>query len=296
MSFFVLAAILLITLPLSILVFQAISADAGTRKLVRRNLIVGPVLKAPSSRTPNEALTGAARRLVPASYAARLDKLLVRAGRPAGMPFERLIVIKPLLGLGVFFIGLLFLFNAPGKLGVFLLLVSTALAYFTPDVLLDSRGKTRQEEIQLALPNTLDQMLIAVEAGMGFEAAMARAARTGSGPLAMELSRTLQDIQMGRTRADAYQALVERTDVRDLNTFVRAIVQADKYGIAIGKVLRTQANEMRLKRRQRAEEQAMKVPVKILFPLIFTILPVLFIVVLSPAIVGIIHLLGGGGL
>jgi tight adherence protein C len=89
-------------------------------------------------------------------------------------------------------------------------------------------------------------------------------------------------------------SLADRTDVKDLKSFVRAIVQADKYGISIGRVLRTQADELRTKRRQRAEEKAMKIPVKILFPLIFTILPVLFIVILSPAVIGIMKLLGGG--
>lgn len=144
--------------------------------------------------------------------------------------------------------------------------------------------------MQYALPNMLDQMLISVEAGVGFEVAMSKAADNSSGPLAEEFVRTLQDIQVGRSRRDAYLDLGERAGFPELRSFIRAVVQADQYGIAIANVLRTQAHEMRLKRRQRAEEHAMKIPVKILFPLITVILPALFIVVLGPSVINIIKL------
>ena len=126
-------------------------------------------------------------------------------------------------------------------------------------------------------------MTIAVEAGLGFESAMARAGSNGKGPLAEELVRTLQDIAVGQPRREAYLALAERTGVADLRRFIRAVVQADAYGISIADVLRTQAQEMRLKRRQRAEEKAMQIPVKVIFPLMLCILPTLFIVLLGPA-------------
>ena len=125
-------------------------------------------------------------------------------------------------------------------------------------------------------------MTIAVEAGLGFESAMARAGRNGKGPLAEELVRTLQDIAVGQPRREAYLALADRTGVADLRRFIRAVVQADAYGVSIADVLRTQAQEMRLKRRQRAEEKAMQIPVKVIFPLILCILPTLFIVLLGP--------------
>jgi tight adherence protein C len=131
-------------------------------------------------------------------------------------------------------------------------------------------------------------MLISVQAGLGFEAAMARTAQNGTGPLADEMTRTLQDMQVGRSRKEAYLAMSDRVDVPDLRSFIRAIVQADAYGIAIAKVLKVQAHEMRTKRRQRAEEHAMKIPVKILFPLIFFIFPTLFIILLGPAVMNII--------
>ena len=140
------------------------------------------------------------------------------------------------------------------------------LGYFIPDLMLYSKGMERQKAMQLELANTLDQMLISVEAGLGFEGAMARAGENGKGPLAEELVRTLQDMQVGRSRRESYLALAERTNIPELRSFVQAVVQADTYGIAISRVLRVQAKVMRVKRRQRAEEKAMKLPVMILFP------------------------------
>ena len=138
------------------------------------------------------------------------------------------------------------------------------------------------------MPDTLDQMTIAVEAGLGFDSAMARAGKNGKGPLAEELVRTMQDIQVGQSRRQAYESLASRTGVPDLRKFVRAIIQADLYGISVADVLRTQAAEMRMKRRQRAEEKAMQIPVKVIFPLMLCILPVLFIVLLGPAAMDIV--------
>jgi tight adherence protein C len=174
--------------------------------------------------------------------------------------------------------------QASGGLIALTVLISV-VGYFVPDLLLYSRGLERQTAIGLELPDTLDQMLIAVEAGLGFEAAMTRAGENGKGPLADELIRTLQDMRVGMSRKHAYQALSRRTKVPDLNAFIRAVVQADAYGISISAVLRTQAKEMRVKRRQRAEEKAMQIPVKVLFPLMLFILPVLFIAVLGPTVI-----------
>ena len=132
-------------------------------------------------------------------------------------------------------------------------------------------------------------MTIAVEAGLGFDSAMARAGRNGTGPLAQELIRTLQEIQVGQLRRTAYEQLAQRTDVPDLRRFVRALIQADAYGISVADVLRTQAAELRLKRRQRAEEKAQQVPVKVIFPLLVCILPVLFIVLLGPTVINMME-------
>ena len=165
----------------------------------------------------------------------------------------------------------------------------TIVGYFLPELLAHNHAQKRSE---IELADTLDQMTIAVEAGLGFDGAMARVGSTGRGPLTEELVRTQQDIQMGSSRKAAFRALAERTDLYDLRRFVRAIIQADTYGMSIAGVLHTQADEMRLKRRQRAEEQAQKAPVKILAPLMLCILPVLFIVVMGPAVLNMIETFG----
>jgi tight adherence protein C len=207
------------------------------------------------------------------------------------MPLEKLIISKPILALFGALLGLLVFRNSPSLQSVGVGIFISAFGYFVPDLLVYNKGIKRQQAIELELPNTLDQMLISVEAGLGFEAAMARAAQYGDGPLAQELLRTLQDMQVGRPRQEAYQALADRSSVSDLRSFVRAVVQADKYGIGLAKVLRTQAKQARVKRRQRAEEKAMKLPVKVLFPLLVFIFPVLFIVLLGPAAINIMNTL-----
>ena len=230
-----------------------------------------------------------ARRLTPRGTVKRLERLIIRAGRPQGWTIERLIVVKLGLPLIVVLLGLLLVSSRPEPL-LFLLALGTAVVcYFLPELLLTSRSQERNEEIQLELADTLDQMTIAVEAGLGFDSAMARAGRNGTGPLAQELIRTLQEIQVGQLRRTAYENLAQRTDVPDLRRFVRAIIQADAYGISVADVLRTQAAEMRLKRRQRAEEKAQQVPVKVIFPLLVCILPVLFIVLLGPTVINMME-------
>jgi tight adherence protein C len=201
---------------------------------------------------------------------------------------SRLCAVKLVLVLVVGALALLFVASAPGPITFAVTGLVVLLVYFLPELLLYSEGQKRSQAIALELADTLDQMSIAVEAGLGFESAMAQVARNGHGPLAQELVRTLQDMQVGQTRRQAYEGLAQRADVRDLRRFISAVIQADAYGIAIADVLRTQAGEMRLKRRQRAEEKAMKIPVKVIFPLLFCILPVLFIVLLGPAVIGII--------
>lgn len=230
-----------------------------------------------------------ARRLTPTGTIRRLERLTVRAGRPTGWSLQRLVVAKVVLPLVVILLGLMLLRANPEPLLLLLVLGTAAVCYFLPELLLSSRSQERNDEIQLELADTLDQMTIAVEAGLGFDAAMARAGRNGTGPLAQELIRTLQEIQVGQLRRTAYESLALRTDVPDLRRFVRAIIQADAYGISVADVLRTQASEMRVKRRQRAEEKAQQVPVKVIFPLLTCILPVLFIVLLGPTVINMME-------
>lgn len=226
---------------------------------------------------------------VPQGYAGWLEKQIVLAGRPPGWSVARLLTWKVVLATAGGALGMLFVFaGGPQPLKVLLSVVAVVLLFFLPDVLINSRAHDRQQAIQLALPDNLDQMTIAVEAGLGFDAAMAKAAQHSSGPLSEELIRVLQDMSIGRTRRDAFHELERRTNSVDLRRFGRAIIQADAYGIAVGDVLRVQAAEMRLKRRQRAEEQAMKVTVKIVFPLVVCLLPALLIVVMTPGVLNAI--------
>ena len=231
------------------------------------------------------------RRLTPGRSVRRLDRMLSKAGRPPAWPLERVLAAKLILpplfaALSLYYIQR----AAPGSLPILVGVVATVVSYFLPDLLLHSRAQERSNKITLELPDTLDQMTIAVEAGLGFDSAMARAGKNGKGPLAEEMVRTLQDMQVGQSRRQAYDSFGTRTDVPDLRKFVRAIVQGDKYGVSVADVLRTQAAEMRMKRRQRAEQKAMQIPVKVIFPLMLCILPVLFIVLLGPAVLDILRI------
>lgn len=233
------------------------------------------------------------KTLLPTWYRSWLEQQIVFAGRPSLFTMTRIVAGKPLLAilLGGFAFLLLGSLPAPSRVG--LAAFALLLGFFTPDVLVYGRAVDRQQKLESALPDTLDQMTISVEAGLGFEASMAKAATNGSGPLAEELIRTLQDMSIGRTRRAAYEALATRTSSKDVRRFTRAINQGEDFGLAIADVLHVQASEMRLKRRQRAEEKAMKVPVKVTFPLIVCILPVLFIILLTPAALSIIKAFSG---
>ncbi len=229
------------------------------------------------------------KRFTPASVTERLSKELVYAGSPVGWDAERILAMK-LLGVAVFGIGALVFGRLIGWTA-FRTLVAAGLGayvgYYIPEWVLRSKSGKRQHQIQRALPDALDLLSITVEAGLGFDAAMARVARQAGGPLGEEMHRVLQEMQIGKTRGDALRDLGDRTNVPELKGFVLAMIQADIFGISIAKVLQVQAREMRIKRRQRAEEQAQKVPVKIVFPLILCIFPSLFIVLLGPAVITI---------
>lgn len=234
--------------------------------------------------------------IAPAGAAARLDRSLQLAGLLPEWTVHRVLRAKLVATVSALALGAVFVASGPSPWRVLLAVLVAAIVYVAPDALVASRARERQERIQHALPDALDQVTIAIEAGLGLETAIARAGQFGSGPLAEELTRTIQDMRVGFSRKEAWLALAARTDVVDLRRFARAIMQADQYGVSIAHVVRTQAKELRAKRRQRAEERAMKVPVKILFPLMFSILPVLFIVVLGPGVLNLLQVLGAVGL
>jgi tight adherence protein C len=290
----VLAAAGAVGLALPVLGWALLARPDRAAVQAHDNLLLG--LDAAGADVPARSnpgvLPGLARKVLPGASVARINRLLGTAGRPAAWPLERVLAAKVALAAVAGLLGLLLLAAHPNVVVVVLALVVTGVAFFLPELLLYSRGQERQQAIALELADTLDQMTIAVEAGLGFESAIARAGRNGKGPLAEELVRTLQDIGVGQPRREAYLALAERTGVPDLRRFIRAVVQADQYGVSVADVLRTQAAEMRLKRRQRAEEKAMQIPVKVIFPLILCILPTLFIVLLGPVVLSVMGTTG----
>lgn len=276
------------SLVVAVLALTSFSTAERTRMLA--NLQRGAIAAEAADPTPRgrPASVALAVRLTPGAVLSMLDRQHSRAGRPAGAPMDRLLTLKLAWVPIALLLCVLVVAGRAAPLLVVVTLLGSVIVYFLPELLLLSRGQERDQRIQKELPDTLDQMLIGVEAGLGFDAAMTRTAGNGDGPLTDELTRTLQEIRMGRSRREAFEQLAERTHVADLRQFVRAILQADAYGISVTDVLRTQAGEMRLKRRQRAEEQAQKVPVKVLMPVMLCILPVLFIVVLAPAVLDIV--------
>ena len=228
---------------------------------------------------------GIGRRLSPSDANDRIREKLEVAGNPSGWTVERVMAGK-VVGF-VVFLGISLLIAVLFSLGflmTMLFVVGAALAgYHAPNMYLYQKAHDRSDLIQRALPDAIDLLTISVESGLGFDAAVAQVSRNSEGPLADEFARMLQEMQIGRGRSDALRSMADRTDLPDLRTFVSAMVQADAFGIPVGQVLRVQSSEIRIKRRQWAEEMAQKVPVKILVPLIFCILPCLFIAVLGPA-------------
>lgn len=251
---------------------------------VRRRELAAP-LAARVFRPGLKRLGALSGRLTPTSAVERLAKQLAYAGEPVGWDADRVMALK-LIGGAVFgLVGLLF-----GVASEFLLIripivvvILTIGGYYLPEIVLRSRAQARQDELRRALPDTLDLLSITVEAGLGFDAAVSRVALRIGGPLGGELHRVVREMQLGKARSDALRDMAARSTVTELRSFVLAMIQAEIFGISIARVLGVQAEEMRVKRRQMAEERSQKMPVKIVFPLIFCIFPALFVVLLGPA-------------
>jgi tight adherence protein C len=210
------------------------------------------------------------------------------AGIEETVGIDEYLALKLLLPFGFIFIIILeFIFlNIPLWAKLFSLVI-VPISYFFPDIFLRSRIQNRQEEIRVTLPNALDLMTISIEAGMGFNIAVSRVADNIKGPLGEEFKKMLNEIQIGFSRRDAFKNLDRRTDVADLSAFVVSMIQADVFGIPVGRVLRVQASEMRIKRRQRAEEYGYKAPIKLIFPVLFCLFPSLLTVVIGPGAIQI---------
>ena len=243
-----------------------------------------------------ESLGNTLRRVTPIGMTDKLEQKINAAGLQGKWSPTMALAVKVLSTVIGTAAGLLIFVKAGvGPKGIGGLLLCFFLGFKGFDSVLDSRGNARKSHIEMKLPDVLDQMSVCVEAGLGFDAALMRAASGCGGPLGEELGRTMQDIRLGSTRAEALQNLLDRSPVAELRMFTRAMIQADKTGVPVARVLRTQSEDARERRRQRAEERAMKLPVKMIFPLVTFILPSLFIIVLAPAVLNIIKAGGFGG-
>jgi tight adherence protein C len=287
----VLLGIAAVSLALALGVCALPGRDPGRRRSLE-NLQRGMPLASAAAAGPRlddgqgTSVLGAwGRHLLPAGSRRRVERLYLHAGSPPRWPVSRLLGAKLALPLLAALLGLGCATANPGPLSLGLVLAVVVVAFYVPELLLHSRGQERSQQISLELADLLDQVTICVEAGLGFDAAVARAGRNRQTPLGEELRRTHQDLQLGQSRRQAYEALARRTGATELEKFVRAVLQADAYGVPIADVLRAQAVEARVKRRQQAEERAMQIPTKVVFPLMLLILPVMFIVLLGPAVI-----------
>jgi tight adherence protein C len=273
---------------------NAVDKDSQTSKNVTdtRQLLLergaGQRVVAPAMRSFGAKIV----QVSPVGWTESLRRHLVLGGSQVDTyALERVFALKFVLGTAGFLLGFFALSGSTSTRRLLLSLVLAVVGFMIPDAIAARRGRKRQEQIELEMPDTLDQVTMSVEAGIGFEAALARTARTGEGPLAAEINRTLREIQLGIPRDEALRKMADRTDVSDLDSFVLAVVQSEEYGIPIGKVMRVQSDELRDKRRQRAEERALKIPVLLIFPLVFCIFPAMFIVLLGPAAISIMSTL-----
>ncbi|MBD8606586.1 type II secretion system F family protein [Aeromicrobium sp. CFBP 8757] len=217
----------------------------------------------------------------------RAERNIALSGHRAGWTLRRLMLVKTVAATIAAVLMMSLWAASPSGRGLALSIVVTGAAFFYPDLWLSSRAKERQLALERELPDLLDQVIIAIESGMTFEGALARVGERGSGPLAQEFMRTLQDMRLGMSRRAAYNALADRTTIPDLKRFCKQIIQAEEFGVSTATLVRNLAAEMRVKRRFRAEETAQKLPVKMIFPLVFCFFPVLFVVILFPAFYGI---------
>ena len=235
-----------------------------------------------------KALKGVTR-LTPSDYLERTHRKLLLSGLTGTMRAEEFVIAQSaatgLLSVGA--LAYVIMAHPAPRIGVMTLVLAPVIGWCLPASWLSRKVTERQGAILKDLPDTLDLLAISVEAGMGFEGALEIVCQHFTSPLAEEFARTLHEMELGLPRRDAFQNLKRRTDVPELSNFVLALLQADALGIPIGRVLKTQATEMRNKRRQWAREKAAKLPVKMLFPLVLFVFPAIMVVVLGPAAAGI---------
>ncbi len=239
-------------------------------------------------------LSNSVSRVTSTSFSDRTEKRLALAGNPGDLRVADWLGIK---AIGAIVGGILFfllfvvlgVLKFPVLIGFVLTIVGVAFGYTIPEFWLGGRVRKRQKAILMMIPDSLDLLTISVRAGLGFDAALGRVVEKLKGPLSDEFRRALAEVRVGKARREALRDIVPRTEVQPLTNFIGAIIQAEQLGVSISKVLQVQSEQLRIERRQRAEEQAAKAPIKMLFPLVGCIFPSLFIVILGPAIILIIQ-------
>lgn len=281
------------------LAWWALSGDRATSKLARTNLAgYQPTLRQATLQgsaaerflLPHVRTVGVRMlRFTPAGWLESKTQLIAKAGLTGRITAEQVLGAKLILPLLVVVTMSLRLLEGPSAGEVVVVLASLGAAFVLPDLFVKTKADRRAEAITLALPDVLDQLTVSVEAGLGFEAALARMSRTNDDPLSEEFGRMLQDIRLGSARVDALDAMAKRSQVDDLRTMILALRQAEALGVPLARTLRTISTEMREKRRFRAEERAHRLPVLMIFPLGLCILPALFIVMLGPAMIRILQ-------
>lgn len=234
-------------------------------------------------------LTKLAIRVTPVGYAKKAKEKWILAGSPPNLTPDRMMVLKGigLLSGAIWFVLIVLVLQMRSLIGIGLWAFLWAGAFWFADLRLNRAVEERANRIRRDLPDLLDLLVISVEAGLGFEQALERTATVVPGPLSDEFKRVIQEIRIGASRSQALRAMEERTDVPELRSFILAILQADQFGVSISRILRSQAEDARLRRRQRVQELAQKAPVKMLFPLVFCIFPSAFVVLLGPAVINI---------
>ncbi|HLY15046.1 MAG TPA: type II secretion system F family protein [Candidatus Limnocylindrales bacterium] len=238
-------------------------------------------------------LSGSVARITSTSFADRTEKSLALAGNPGDLRVADWLGIKAVVAIifGIVFFLLFAVVNILGMqflIGAAMSILGLLIGYIAPEFWLGRRIKARQKAILLMIPDALDLLTISVRAGLGFDAALAKVTEKLKGPLSDEFRRALAEVRVGKTRREALRDIIPRTEVAPLTNFIGAIIQAETLGVSISKVLQVQSEQLRIERRQRAEEQAAKAPIKMLFPLVGCIFPSLFIVILGPAIILIV--------
>lgn len=229
-----------------------------------------------------EKLMETGRKLVSPERKSSYEKKIILAGEPYGLDAEAMVVVKYCL------MSVLVLAGIATRSLTWVIVFGLA-GYLLPDFFLTVARNNRQYNILKGMPDVLDMLCVSVEAGLGFDGALQKVVEKSEGPLTEEFARSLNEIKIGKPRREALKDMAARMEVDDVTTFVGALVQADQLGVSITNVLRVQADQVREKRRQRAEETAQKAPVKILIPMLFFIFPTIFIVLLGPAAIQLMN-------